>query len=327
MKARTVSLIGLDRLSGSLALALRKAGLGLGISGADAARPVAEKALELGILDSIDSNQADAAAAADILILNLPLNELEETLARVGPAVQPHALVLDLAPLKGPGLKWAAQYLDHGHYVGVTPVVAAGVLEDGRGDIVSASADLFRDGILCLMPSPAADPQAVETAVNLGRLIGATPFFLDAQEYDGLMHGVETLPGLLAAALFRASSLAPGWRDMLRFAGRPFAQAAAGLKRPDLAALALNDRLATLRWLDALLAEVQTVRRWVEQGDAERLELLLADVAQQHGRWLASRQANDWSEDPGMPDVSNMSFGNQLFGGTWRRKRDGDKKS
>jgi hypothetical protein len=53
--------------------------------------------------------------------------------------------------------------------------------------------------------------------------------------------------------MFRAVTRSQGWRDMLRFAGMPFATGTAALEdEEEIAALALTDRDATLRWLEAL---------------------------------------------------------------------------
>lgn len=147
------------------------------------------------------------------------------------------------------------------------------------------------------MPSPAAEPKAVETAVNLGTLLGAKPFFLDADEYDTLVLGVEGVPGLMAAALFRAITQSTGWRDMLRFANLPFAQATQPLEDGESLALhALNDKQATLRWLDAVIAELKEVRRWVFEGEQEQLAAHLEKLDMERERWLNERAENDWEE-------------------------------
>jgi prephenate dehydrogenase len=322
MKASTVTIAGLDRISGSMGLAIRGAGMGLTVLGHDRESGLTTLAKELGAIDEARANLLEAVAAADIVILNLPMAELKETLQAVGSRVKPHTLVVDLSALKSAGLRWARDFLKQGHYVGVNPVLAAAVMADGRPGIDAANADLFRNSVFCIMPAPEADPKAVETAVNLGKILGATPFFLDPGEYDALMHGVETVPGLLAAAMLRAVMQAPGWRDMLRFAGLPFAQITAPLANGDLDSLAAADRLATMRWLDAVIQELQLIRHVVEEGDEERVVSVLEDLRAQHRRWLRSRQENDWEETTDVPDVSPLNLSGRLLGGFLRRGKD-----
>ncbi|MCI0578629.1 MAG: prephenate dehydrogenase/arogenate dehydrogenase family protein [Chloroflexi bacterium] len=311
MKAETLTIIGLDRIGVSVGLALHEAKAELLVVGHDKEREVARKAQEMGAVDRVEWNLINAAAAADILVLSVPLAELENMLQVIGDDVKPHALVVDLAGLKGPALQWADKHLLRGHYVGASPVLAAAVLEDGGQ---TARADLFKQSVFCLAPSAKAESKAVETAVNLGLILGATPFFLDPYEFDSLVQGVEVAPGLLGAAMFRAVTQSPGWRDILRFAGRPFAQVTGLMDDADLASLAFHDQAATLRWLDAALEELKVVRRWVADGDAENLKLFLDDLLVQRDRWLKERVENDWDEKVETPDLSTMSIGSQLFG-------------
>jgi prephenate dehydrogenase len=197
------------------------------------------------------------------------------------------------------------------------------MLSDSRLSVEAADARLFVDSVFCIAPSPSAEPKAVETAVNFGRLLGATPFFLDPMEFDSLMHGVETGPGLLAAAMFRAVQRSTGWRDILRFAGLPFALATTGLENEDLAYLALQEKEASLRWLDGVLNELKEVRRWVAEGEMERLELILDELSIERARWIHTRTKNDWTEDIDRPDLNQMGgIGGQFFGMFGRRGKD-----
>lgn len=320
MKTEVVTIIGLDRIGGSIGLALRAASLGLSVWGSDKEKANLERALELGAIDKAESNPAVAANMADILILNSPPANHEDTLRRIGKHVKEHTLVVDVSSRKALGLQWANEYLAQGHYVGASPVLAAEALADSRPGIEAAKADLFKRSVFCLMPSANADPQAVETAVNLGRILGATPFFLDALEYDSLMHVVETAPKLVSAAVFRAITQSTGWRDMLRFAGLTFAQSTRALESEDLAELALYNKEITVRWLDVIIEELQQFRRMVFENETERFALVMDDLAETRARWIVDRQKNDWVEVDAVEDLSSISISGQLFGYRPKRK-------
>ena len=328
MKAQTVTIVGMNRAGISIALALKAASVGLTIVGHDRYRELAQQAKdELQAIDRAEWNLVNAAAAADILVLAVPLIELETTLTVIGDEVQPHTLVLDLSVLKEQSLRWADQHLRRGHYVGVVPVLAAAYLNDGRDEARAATPTLFQNSIFCLMPSVQADPQAVDTAVNFGRLLGATPYLLDPSEYDSLAQGVETLPGLAAAAVFGAVKKATGWRDMLRFANSSFALATQPLQAGiDLASLALNDKAATLRWLDALLQELADLRRLLQDGDRDAIDLYLGNLLVQREQWLRERAENNWDEGVDTridrPSVGDQFLGGWLGGKLKKEKRD-----
>jgi prephenate dehydrogenase len=231
----------------------------------------------------------------------------------ISPVVRDHTLIVDLSRLKGPGLKFASKYLVQGHYVGAIPVLAAESLSDGRFGIEAAQADLFKQSLFCIMPSPKADKKAVETAVNLGRILGASPFFIDSMEYDSLVQGLETAPGLLAAAMFRAVKNSSGWRDMLKFAGLQFSLSTGSLETPDLVDLAFHDKIATIHWIDEVINEMREVRRWIADGDKERATLLLDELAHEREIWLLERQRNDWNEIEST-DYSGIGVMAQLIG-------------
>lgn len=313
MKAQTITLIGLDRVGGSIALALRGSELGLRIIGHDEDGAVLQTAQTLGMVDEGQARITRAAAAGDIVVLNLPLHRLELALGEIGPVVQEHTVILDLAALKRPAYAWARQQLQRGYYVSVLPVLAAAELVESRIDLEAAHADLFRDSIFCLMPAADTNPNALETAIVFGRMLGGTPFFIDPAEYDSLVGGLETLPGLLAAAVFQTAVQARGWRDMLRFAGLPFFLSTQALRKDEIPVLAFEEKASTLRWLDGLMAELGALRRIVANDDRERLLALWEQLETQRQIWLRERAENDWEEiDSSSLMAARSSF--NLFG-------------
>jgi len=326
MKAQTISIIGLGRAGVSIGLAV-KAKLPMTVVGYDPNPERARDAHEkMKAVDAIEMSLFKAAAKADILVVMLPVSELEETFQDIGGELQPHTLVLDFSGLKGPGLKWAKQYLQQGHYVGATPVLAAQWLADGRTDITAATADLFQNSLFCLMPSPYADPQAVETAVNFGLVLGARPYFIDATEYDALVQGTEALPGFVAAALFKSLQQSSSWQDMLRFAGNSFNLATMPLAQPrDIAFMALHDKEASLRWLEAIINELTTLRRLVFEGEPQVLTAVFEELGDERDKWLLKRQDNDWDERT-MPEIDRPSMMSHMLGGLAPDTRKKDKK-
>jgi prephenate dehydrogenase len=321
MKTQTIAIIGLDRMGLSVALAIKKAGLAVSLIGHDADAVVAREAKDrIAAFDKVVWNLANAVQKADIVVLTTAAADVETTLQVIGTELQAHTLVLDFSPLKQKAIDWAGRYLQQGHYVGAMPVLNVEAMVDGRSAIHSAAADLFRNSVFCLMPSAKADPDAVETAVNFGILLGARPFFVNPQEYDKLIQGLETLPRLTAVALWSTLHQAAGWRDMLRFAGLPFALTTLPLQNGrDIAAMVMDDQPATLHWLDRLIVELQKVRQLVHEGEQPVLEAVATELAHDRQRWVGQRQQNEWDERT-IPQVRQRSLGEQMLGGFASRK-------
>ncbi len=321
MKTQTISIIGLERLGASVGLAIKQSSLDVTILGNDRDITLAQKAETMRAIDKTHRNLAKTASLADILILAVPVSELELTMEIVGEAVQDHTLIIDLSGWKTAGLKWAQAFMKKGHYIGASLVLAASELEDGRLGLEAAHGDMFKNSIFCLAPSPQAEPKAVETAVNFGHLLGAIPYFIDPMEYDGLVQGIETVPGLLAAAMFNAVHKATGWRDMLRFASLPFALTTQPLTAGnDIATLALGNKMSTLRWLDALLSELQQMRRWVFDGEEELLGAMLLELHNHRSKWLHERTENNWVEIQS-PEIEQTNIAGHMLGGIIPRRK------
>lgn len=325
MKTQTITIIGLDRIGTSIGLALKKSSLAVTLVGHDT--DAAKGKLAKDVVQAVDQaewNLVSAARRADILVITSPVADLASILQIIGTELQEHTLVLDFSGLKRLGLSLAEQHLRQGHYVGAVPVLAADYLADGRSDPTAATPDLFRNSAFCLMPAPNAEPQAVETAVNFGLLLGALPYFIDPAEYDSLIQGSDTLPGLVSLAMFNTLQKATGWRDMLRFAGQPFTLMTLPLANErDIPLHALNNPQATLRWLDALLDELKTVRRLVAEENEELLSAYAEQLATEREKWLQARQKNDWDERRS-PPIRPRTMSEHLFGGLARRGEDDD---
>ena len=315
MKTQTISIIGLNRIGASIGLALKKSNLEVTIVGHDKETAVMRDAKDVvGAVDKTEWNLINAAMKADILLLTVPYSELQLTLQAIGNDLQEHTVIIDLSSQKRAGLTWAKQYMKSGHYIGAVPLFKAASLADGRSGIETADADLFRNSVFCLVPSSDVDPQAVETAVNFGLIIGAVPYFVDPDEYDQLSQGAETMPGLLAAAMFGALHKSTGWRDMLRLAGLPFSVSTSPLENSvDAASAALDNKAATLRWLDAVMGELQQMRRWIYDEENELLSAYLQELEGERQQWLRQRERNDWVEMK-TTHIPNQGFAEQMLG-------------
>lgn len=89
----------------------------------------------------------------------------------------------------------------------------------------------------------------------------------------------------------------------------------------DLAYLLLNDRAATLRSLDSLLAQFAEIRRYLQEAELELLSAYLSEMNLARQRWLNARSINDWDE-AGMDNVELPSLGEHFLGGFVSNRRN-----
>ena len=58
---------------------------------------------------------------------------------------------------------------------------------------------------MAVVTSHTANDKAIKLAANFVQLLGATPYFVDALEIDGIMSMTDLMPQLLAAAMLDIS--------------------------------------------------------------------------------------------------------------------------
>lgn len=315
----TVAIIGLNRISVSLGLALKgysqKSGAAhqFTIIGTDTSADAVKAARTLKALDQDTRDMGSAVANANIVIVAPPYHQVEESFAAIGEAMPPGAVVLDFSPLRQPSMQWARQYFRKGsdgkaevYLVGVTPLVAAERLNDFRANVESADAELFKGSSFVLAPAADCPEEAVQLASELAELLEIGVHFADPLEYDSLAAAMETLPLLMHAAFFNAVRKTPGWDDAQRIGNPAFAQATYRLAddAPESVAAALeHNRASTLRALESLRDSLAELTELARTGDPLVVAEAWGDAADQHARWLAARTRNKWLED-GLPNIN-----------------------
>lgn len=282
-----VTIIGMGKRGLSLGLALSKPDWKLQVVGHDRDPEVAKRAKSLGAVHRWDWNLPSAVDQADLIILAIPYSETREVLTQIAPHLKVDAVVFDTAPLKTSIFSWAEQLLPPDrHWVG-------GFLIPGHAE-AEASASLYEDGLLIVVAPRGADPGALELAARLGPVLGAAPLFFDAQEFDGLMAGVEFLPSLLALACYRTIVGSPGWRDASLLAGSTFDRATSPLGSREVRARAAEmvaNRENILRRLDMALEEIRELRDVLTDPEAEKILVrYLSDAEEGRARWLRDRE-------------------------------------
>ncbi len=311
----TITVIGAGVIGTSLGLALKREKEPPRLLVHDKTLEKANAAVKQGAFDKAEWNLINACEPADLIILAIPLGGIQSTLAAIAPHLKEGVVISDTARSKAPVLQWAAELLPaHVHFVGGDPLVQPA----GSGP-ESASADLFRHRPYCLTPGPAASEAAVQLLVGLIGLLGAEPFFIDAQEHDGLTVAVDTLPAAAGIALLNTVARSVSWREMRRLAVSLFEQVSAGASGdPDsLKDSLLANRENFIRWLDSYIGELTQLRALLAEGDAsaEALAEKLDQAIVERHNWLVDYQQGRFDDSElTSPAIEKPSLMRQLIG-------------
>ena len=310
MAANRVAILGTGLIGASVGLALKATRPGVQIVGYDASGDNLRKAQQLKAIDRRGSLR-DALDNVDLVIVSVPVGSMKALFEEIAPLLPVHALVMDTGSTKGRVLEWAAELLPNGvRFIGGHPM--AGKTETGPE---AADGKLFQGSVWCLVPLPTSPRDAIDDAVQLVESFGASPYFLDAEEHDGLVASVSHLPYLLSVALIGHLGREKSWRETASLAAGGFAYAT-HLSSSDpqmFFDIARTNRQHLVRRLDLLLAELEALREAIAADDPQ-LKARFEQARAFHQDWRAGRAQGQAAEgDNPLPSTRSMLAGS-LFG-------------
>jgi prephenate dehydrogenase len=218
-----IAVLGVGLIGGSIGLAAR-ARAEAEVCGYDPDPEVRARALELGAVDRVAEDVADAVRDADVVFVAAPVSALAQTVGLALAAAGPACVVSDAGSTK----RLLAEAGADERFIGGHPLAGA-----ETSGVEHARAELF-DGATWYL-TPAQGSTAGVLYERLHRLLssfGAQPTAIDAETHDRLMACVSHLPHVLANLLVtqaasllggegspRLPAVGPSFRDATRVAG------------------------------------------------------------------------------------------------------------
>jgi prephenate dehydrogenase len=323
-----ITIIGLGQIGASMGLALATHKDDILRVGHDKKASVEREALQKGVADKMEHNLPKAVRDAKLVVLSIPVSQMQETLEFIAPDLKEGTVVLDTTPIKADVQKWVKEILpEEVYYVGLVPAINPEFLHDFQTGLTAARPDLFSNGIF-LVDAPNGTPEeAVILAMDFIRLLGAEVILADPIESDGLMSTTHLLPQLMAASLLNATIDQPGWLDARKMAGRAYAAVTAGLTYQDeidsLRLSALHNRANVVHSLDVTIAALRGLRDDIENGNNDGVAQRLESAFKGRERWLSQRMSADWAKSPRTETSGIPSFSERLLGGMFAKKPRG----
>ena len=282
-------IFGVGLIGGSVALALKKAGVNTHIVGVGRTRNSLDEALNLGIIDVAESDIQAAVHDADVIMLATPVAQTTQILESIQPFLQANTVITDAGSTKSDVLNNAKAVLgsQFKQFIGGHPIAGA-----EKSGAAAAIADLFVAKNVVLTPTDETNPDAVNTVTALWRSCGANVSTMSAEQHDAIFAAVSHLPHLLAFALVddiasrpNAAQLfsfaASGFRDFTRIAG----------SHPEMwRDISLANKQALLNEISAFEQELSTVKQLLTQDDSAGLEALFERASHARNQWAKGKQ-------------------------------------
>jgi len=195
-----LAVIGVGLIGGSLALALRDAGVVDDIVGAGRSIENLETALELEIVDRYCLDPVEAVHGADLVFLSTPVQTFGTLAGQLLPAMKPGAILTDGGSVKGEVIRRIEPLLPPGiAFVPGHPI--AGTENSGA---TAAFSTLYRDKRCILTPTPSTPAAALETVRRMWQVAGSEVVVMEVEKHDRILAAISHLPHMIAYTLVNA---------------------------------------------------------------------------------------------------------------------------
>lgn len=273
---KTVAIVGVGLIGGSIGLALRRRGLAERVIGIGRRRESLEQALACGCVTEIATGVAGGVKDAELVVVCTPVEAIAGHVLEAARVCKSECVITDAGSTKaeivaGVESALAARTDRKTPFVGSHPI--AGSEKTGPQ---AAGPDLFEGRVCVLTPTEHSKPSACATVEEFWQALGAKTVRLTPEQHDAVVARTSHLPHLVAAALAAATPndelfqflLGSGWHDTTRIAAGD----------PELwRQILLANRGPTLKALADFETVLSTWRRALENVDSRLLTELLKE--------------------------------------------------
>ena len=261
-----IMIVGLGLMGGSYARALHH--LGFHVSAIDRDAEAISYALENGIIDhGFTQPDPEALKSADAVIFALYPGVFLDWIRENQQLLKPGAMLTDVT-----GVKTCIVYDVQAvlrpdvEFIAAHPMAGREVY-----GVQNSSERIFRDANFIVVPTDKNSQAAIDWCASLGKLLGFRRVsVLSPEEHDEMIGFVSQLTHVIAVALMTCSENAhlvdytgDSFRDLTRIAR---------INETMWSELFLRNREPLLRQMDTFIAEMQTLRTLLADGDKAGLE-------------------------------------------------------
>jgi prephenate dehydrogenase len=288
LRFRRLAVFGVGLIGGSFAMALRQAGCVERVVGVGRSRANLERALELSAIDEIAEDAASALRGADLVLVSVPVQQIQSVLTAIAPHLEGGAVLTDAGSTKRDAVAVARANLGLKlmQFVPAHPIAGAEL-----SGVEAAHAELFRDRTVVLTPLAETGDEARVRGDAAWRACGARTMELSAERHDQVFAAVSHLPHALAFTMVEMIASRPDASELFSFAGagfRDFTRIAAS--SPEMwRDICLANGDAILAEIRAFQARLAALAAEIEAEDGADIELSFELARAARDKWVRSR--------------------------------------
>jgi prephenate dehydrogenase len=172
------TIIGLGLIGGSIAIDLRKSGLATELVGIDLNPEHAKKAVELGLVDKIETEDK-AISSSDLIILAIPVSALSQLIPSILDSIKKNAVVIDTGSTKASVCRATAHHTNRGQFVASHQI--AGTENFGPE---AAFSGLFKNKTNIICEKEKSSEHSLSVAERVFSTLGLNTIFMESEEHD-----------------------------------------------------------------------------------------------------------------------------------------------
>jgi len=285
--------VALALKSNKVALALKKAqGLNVVaplIVGVGRTQESLKEALNLSVIDTLETNIHKACSDADLILIAAPVAQTASILQSIKPHLNKQTIITDAGSTKSDVLACAKEILGEqfSQFVGGHPIAGA-----EKSGVTAAKEDLFLGKNVVLTPTTETNIHAVAGVAQFWKTCGANVSEMSAEDHDCIFAAVSHLPHLLAFALVDEIASRPNAEQLFNFAAsgfRDFTRIAGS--HPEMwRDICLANKSALLSELTAYQDELDQLKQLLEHKDGAALQALFERASMARNNWAQNKK-------------------------------------
>ncbi|WP_043532205.1 bifunctional prephenate dehydrogenase/3-phosphoshikimate 1-carboxyvinyltransferase [Litchfieldella xinjiangensis] len=323
-----ILIVGLGLIGGSLAAALKQAGVEATILACDRDPDEIRLGIELGLIDDGGTQLVPLLDDVSLVVLAVPVLAMDSVMAELADhrnAVAPHCVMTDVGSTKGAIRDSAIRAFGR---MPTNFVLGHPIAGSEKSGVAASNPALFRNHKVILTPEAETDTLAVRRVRALWSACGAEVLEMDVDRHDQVLARTSHLPHLLAFSLVDTLARQDERLDIFRYAAGGFRDFTriAGSDPVMWRDIFTANRDAVLSALDDFEAGVSRLRQAVETGDGDAM-LAIFDRAS-HARHYFDTLLNQTSYQAGLQSMEHNSVRYRVAPGgsvTGRIRVPGDK--
>ncbi len=267
---KRLTIIGVGLIGGSLARALKAAGYCAEVVGYGRHEASLQRGVELGVIDSYETDIARAVAGADMVVLTAPVGAMEGLFRAIAPHVDAGAVITDAGSTKGSVVEAAIKACGG---LPVNFVPGHPIAGSERSGVEAADGELYHGRRVILTPLAETNSEATDRVRAMWEAAGAVVEEMDVLHHDQVLAATSHLPHMLAFSLVDALADLDDTAEVFKYAAggfRDFTRIASS--DPQMwHDICIHNRTALLGVLGHFSEHLMSLAEAINDGDSEQV--------------------------------------------------------